>query len=432
MSYFRGQPDSWITDVPTFDRIAYRNLWSDTDLEYAVSDHSLKYRLVVGAGADPERPRFTIRGAPSVRIGADGRMRVATPTGSIVDAAPIAYQEIEGKRVPVEVRYALERSSSGDATYGFRVGSYDSNYALVIDPTVMLSSGFIGGSQIDRGTDVAVDAAGYIYVTGHTQSSDGSFPALGGPDTSHNGTFDAWVAKLDPSATSIIYIGYIGGSSDDLGYGIDVDPAGAAYVFGSTRSGESSFPVLVGPELTYTGADSDAFVAKVTPSGTSLAYAGYIGGLGADTPSGDSSIAVDASGHAYIAGTTQATEGGGFPVVSGPDTTYNGGTADAFVSKVNPSGSGFVYSGYIGGGGFELGVGLDIDGAGNAYVFGRTDSNEATFPVAVGPDLSHNGGIDAFVAKVDAGGTSLDYAGYIGGKRNGALPGLGRRDRRGC
>src|SRR5205823_2982953 len=149
---------------------------------------------------------------------------------------------------------------------------------------------------------------------------------------------------------------------------------------------------------------------KINAAGTALIYAGYLGGDRVDQGNG---IAVDEAGNAYVTGNTSSTEAT-FPVKVGPDLSSNGGV-DAFVAKVNAAGTALVYAGYIGGASADIGLGIAVDGAGNAYITGATASTEATFPVKVGPDLSHNGGADAFVAKVNAAGTALDYAGYIGG-----------------
>jgi hypothetical protein len=259
------------------------------------------------------------------------------------------------------------------------------------DGTALVYAGFLGGSDSDYGWGIAVDASGSAYVTGVTFSSD--FPAVVGPDTSHNGSFDAFVAKVNPSGTALVYAGFLGGSRDDRGYGIAVDASGNAYVTGRTRS--SNFPVVVGPDLSF-NSNYDAFVAKVNPSGTALVYAGFLGGSGWDEGWG---IAVDASGSAYVTGWTYSSD---FPAVVGPDTSYNG-SADAFVAKVNPSGTALVYAGFLGGSGWDEGYGIAVDASGNAYVTGKTESSD--FPAVVGPDTSYNGGRDAFVAKVEAGGT---------------------------
>jgi uncharacterized repeat protein (TIGR01451 family) len=177
--------------------------------------------------------------------------------------------------------------------------------------------------------------------------------------------------------------------------GIAVDGTGAAYVTGQTASSQATFPETVGRDLTFNGGVLDAFVAKINPAGTALAYAGYIGGGGFDQGFG---IAVDGSGAAYVTGTTDSTEAT-FPETVGPDLTFNG-NLDGFVAKVNPAGTALAYAGYIGGGGNDAGFGIAVDGTGAAYVTGRTTSSEATFPETVGPDLTFNGNLDGFVAKI--------------------------------
>ncbi len=410
-SYFKGKPDEWHTGLRTYSRIVYTNLWPGIDLVYYGTVNQLKYEFVVRPGADPNQIRLAYRGATDVRLNAAGQLEVTAPLGGFADDVPTAYQETAGgQRVAVPIAYALEQTPlaslafldprsaiQNPKSYGFRLGDYDPALPLVLDPAVLVYAGYIGGADWDQSFGIAVDGAGNVYVTGETHSTQATFPVTGGPDLTHNGSYyDAFVAKVNPAGTGLVYTGYIGGAGDDSGDGIAVDGAGSAYVTGETYSAQATFPVTVGPDLTH-NFGSDAFVAKVNPAGTGLVYAGYIGGNSFDHGLG---IAVDGVGNAYVTGSTGSTEAT-FPVTVGPDLTYNGSSPDAFVAKVNVAGTGLVYAGYIGGAGQDYSEGIAVDGAGNAYVTGYTNSTEATLPAVGGPDLTYNGGSwDAFVAKV--------------------------------
>jgi hypothetical protein len=486
ISYFLGQSNQWQAGIPTYARVRYPELWPGIDLVFSGSAAAMKYEFVVQPGADPSLIQLAYRGASAVRLLADGQLQISTPVGGFRDAAPLAYQERDGLRLPVEMAYHLSQPElSGEQSrwqYGFKLGDYDRSLALVLDPEVLIYAGFIGGAGYDSGRGIAVDAAGsayitgttassqssfpvlvgpdltfnselnydafvvkidpggrlvyagYIggssgdegeaiavdadgnaYITGYTKSDEASFPVLLGPDLTHNGGDDAFVVKVNPTGSALVYAGYVGGNLEDKGRSIAVDAHGNAYLAGSTRSKEASFPVLLGPDLTHNGGE-DAFVVKVSPTGSALVFAGYVGGSGDDQANG---IAVDSGGSAYLAGATGSTYG--FPVLLGPDLMFKGGGADAFVAKVHPGGSTLLYAGYIGGQGYDSASAIAVDGQGNAYLTGRTNSSEKVyngFPVLVGPDLTFNDGLtDAFVAKVNAQGTALVYAGYIGGSQ---------------
>jgi acyl-CoA hydrolase len=415
ISYFKGPEAEWKTGLPTYASVVYRDLWPGIDLVYRGTAGRLKYTFLVKPWADPGQIKLAYRGAATVRLTEGEELEVSTPVGGFRDARPVSYQEVEGQRVEVATAYVLEDAGeSGWHVYGFRVGAYDRDQLLVLDPVVLVYAGYIGGAQIDDALGIALDAAGNAFVTGYTSSTEATFPVRVGPDVTFNGgpyDFDAFVAKVAADGTGLLYAGYIGGATADFGTAIAVDAAGNAYVTGLTGSTEATFPVRVGPDLTHNGGSYDAFVAKVTADGTRLVYAGYIGGANFDEGLG---VAVDAAGNAYVTGYTGSTEAN-FPVRVGPDLTHNGGSYDAFVAKVKADGTGLLFAGYIGGAGADFGTAIAVDAAGNAYVTGYTSSNEATFPVRVGPDLTHNGNRDAFVAKVAADGTGLAYAGYIGG-----------------
>ncbi|MER7000633.1 hypothetical protein [Streptomyces sp. NPDC000410] len=412
VSYFKGPKDTWRTGLKTYQRLVYNDLWPGIDLVYAGSGDRLKYEFRVDAGADPSLIRMAWRGPEDVSVDKSGDLRVKTGIDTLTDLSPVTYQPAAKGGERAEVKSAFRLTKTKDAfTYGFELGSYDRKRPLVIDPATLVYAGYIGGTGFEFGRAVAVDSSGAAYVVGSTESIEASFPETVGPDLTHNGRSDAFVAKIAPGGSSLVYAGYIGGSGFDSASDVAVDGSGAAYVVGGTGSTEASFPVAVGPDLTFNGGFDDAFVAKVLPTGAGLAYAGYIGGAGFDQAE---SVAVDGSGAAYVVGSTVSTEAS-FPVAVGPDLSYNGGAADAFVAKVVPTGAGLAYAGYIGGAGADNGFGVAVDGGGAAYVTGETNSTEASFPVAVGPDLTYNGLFDAFVAKVLPTGAGLEYAGYIGG-----------------
>ncbi|MBN2492702.1 MAG: SBBP repeat-containing protein [Planctomycetes bacterium] len=410
VSYFRGPRRDWKTGLRTFARIVYRALWPGIDLVYSGTANELKYEFVVAPGADPAQIQLRYRGAESVEVTAASSLKVTTPAGSFEDAAPVAWQEIDSQRVSVAMAYRLDPEAGKEVEFGFDLGAYDPAHPLVLDPAVLLYCGYVGGSGADVSQSIAVDGTGNAYITGYTGSTEQTFPVAVGPDLTHNGGDDGFVAKVNAAGTALLYCGYIGGSGTDYGIAIAVDGAGNAYVTGRTDSTEQTFPVTVGPDLTHNGG-LDAFVAKVNAAGTALLYCGYIGGSG--TEYGGIDIAVDAAGNAFVSGQTASTEQT-FPVTVGPDLTHNGGY-DAFVAKVNPAGTALLYCGYLGGSGYERGFGIAVDAAGSVWTSGYTSSTEQTFPVTVGPDLTHNGGYDAFVAKVDAAGTALLYCGYLGG-----------------
>jgi hypothetical protein len=402
VSHFHGPPENWKTGIPTYSSVFYRDLWPDIDLEFSGPEGLLKYTLHVRPGADPRQIRFAYRGASRVTLTPDGRLTIDTPGGRFMEDKPVAWQDSPASRTPVSAAFRLR----GDEVT-FEIGSYDPALPLTIDPVVLLYAGFFGGSGADEGWAIAVDAAGNTYLTGSAQTG---LPVSVGPElTFDGGLLDAFVAKINPAGTALLYAGYLGGSGYERAYGIAVDAAGNAYIAGYTDSTQATFPVVVGPDLTHNG-EMDVFVAKVNPSGSALVYCGYIGGSGTDYGYG---IAVDNTGNAYVTGETTSTHTS-FPVLAGPHLTHNGGV-DAFVSKVNPSGTALLYSGFLGGSGTDSARAIAVDTAGNAYITGSTNSTEATFPVTIGPDLTHNGAFDAFLVKVNSTGSALLYSGYIGG-----------------
>lgn len=413
MGYFKGAKKSWQTGLKTYRTIIYRNLWPGIDALYTGTGGALKYTFAVHPGANPADIQLRYRGVAGLRINDGGALEIATPARSFTDAAPVSSQTQNGVEKTIATAYTLNQT-----TYGFRVGDYDRRQTLLIDPALPVYAGFLGGVGNDTGFATARDAQGNTYVTGSTASGEATFPETVGPDLSYNGGTDAFIAKVSADGATLLYAGYIGGAGFDVGSGVAVDGAGNAYLTGYTTSNQTTFPVTLGPDLTYNGAN-DAFVIKVNAAGSALVYAGYVGGADDDLGFG---IAVDGNGGAYLAGSANSTQAT-FPVSVGPDLTHNG-SSDAFIAKVNSGGTGLTYAGYIGGVDTDAAAGVAVDGAGNAYVAGYADSAETSFPVSVGPDVSHNGGDDAFITKVNAAGSALVYSGYVGGADNDAAQGV--------
>jgi uncharacterized repeat protein (TIGR01451 family) len=421
VSYFKGPKDEWKTGLKTYAKLVYTDLWPGIDLVYDGNAERIKYMFVVKPGADPKQIQLAYRGA-SIGVNGKQEIEIATPVGDFHDDRPYAYQEIAGGRVEVPMSYRVQPDQ---ARYGFHVGKYDRKQPLVLDPAIIIYSGFIGGLLDDRANGVAVDSAGAAYVTGETSSDATTFPdTAGADDRSQNGGVDAFVAKVKAEGTGLVYATFIGGSGTDRGNAIALVPGCVpalceAYITGETDSTETNFPTTSSAfDITQNGA-TDAFVIKVNADGTDLVYSTFIGGSGTDRGKG---IVVDSAGKAYFTGETNSSQvavPNAFPVTTGPDVTHNG-LLDAFVARLSAAGDALDYLGYIGGDGDDRGNAIAIEpgclSPCVAYVAGETSSTAATFPVTSGSfDETLNGGIDAFVAKVKDDGTDLLYVSYIGG-----------------
>lgn len=320
---------------------------------------------------------------------------------------------------------AYVTGSTDSADFPTSPGAFDSSLAgsrdvfvakLNATGDVLLYATYLGGSDpyyfSESGYAIAVDPSGAAYVAGETWQPD--FPTTPGAfDTTYNGGSgygDAFVAKLNATGTALDYATFLGGYDGDSGRGIALRE-GSAFVTGFTRS--PNFPTTAGAFDTSQNGTYDSFVVKLNPAGSALAYATFIGGGDHDTSYG---IAVDAVGNAYAAGYSRSSN---FPVTPGAyDTSYNGGDwGDATVVQLNSDGTALTYATYLGGSGNESCQAITIDGDGQAYVTGWTQSSD--FPTTLDAyDASHNGGDDVFVTKLEAGGTSLAYATYLGGAAN--------------
>jgi hypothetical protein len=450
-NYFIGSDRTkWHTNVPTYAKVHYRGIYPGIDLVYYGNQRRLEYDFVVAPGADPKRIVLDFKGADKLEIDAQGELVLHTPGGDLRQHKPVIYQEIDGVRREIEGGYIRK----GAKRVGFEVAAYDSGRPLVVDPALAYST-YLGGNSLDFGQGIAVDAAGNAYVAGITYSSD--FPTTTGAfQPTVIGHPHAFVTKLDRTGSGLIYSTYLGGTRFDLGQGIAVDAAGNAYVTGYTDS--TDFPTTAGAFQTTHGGITDnwdVFLTKLNPTGSALVYSTYLGGSDNDQGNG---IAVDAAGNAYVTGWTNSLDFkttlgafqpifGGLPAIGLSVTPIREiGGPDAFVTKFNPTGSALVYSTYLGGIKTDVGYGIAVDAAGNAYVTGQTGSALISernvfmecpngpqecainnFPTTPGAFQTVPGGTtspeDAFVTKLNPTGSALVYSTYLGG--NGDDRGLG-------
>jgi hypothetical protein len=412
-----NDPSKWHTNVATYDRVEYQDLYPGVSLDYYGNQGQLEYDFVVDPGADPAAIRFTVAGAQTVSLDAQGDLVLHASGGDVVEHAPVIYQTINGVRQEVAGGYVLLPTDDLPSTthqIAFAVGAYDHSRALVIDPILSYCT-YLGGSGNELANAIAVDAAGNAYVTGLTGSTN--FPTTAGALQSAKGAgFDGFVAKLNAAGTGLVYATYLGGSGDDFPTGITVDATGKAYVTGDTNS--TDFPTTTGALQTSNGGgQQDAFVAKLNATGSALVYSTYLGGNDLDVSSG---IAVDSSGNAYVTGFTASTN---FPTTAGALQSAKGAGGDGFVAKLNAAGTGLVYSTYLGGSGDDLAEGIAVDAAGDAFVTGTTDSTN--FPTTAGAlQASNAGGDDAFVSKLNAAGSALVYSTYLGGSGDDVAEGI--------
>jgi Beta-propeller repeat len=400
-NYFLGNdPSQWHTDVEQYERISYRDVYPGINMAFYGVQKQLEFDFIVVPGAIPDGIRFAVAGAHRIATDNSGNLVLASSAGNVLLHKPVAYQQKDGTRQPVDARFVLQ----ADNQVSFEIGNYDRSRELVIDPSVSYAT-YLGGTAEDDGNAVAIDSSGNAYVTGQTKSTD--FPTKSPLYGTNKGGFDVFVTKLSPTG-SLVYSTYIGGSGDDSGNAIALDASGNVFVAGGTKS--SDFPTLGAYQSTLKGA-SNAFVLELNSTGSTLMYSTFLGGTGSDVANG---LALDSSGNAYVAGSTTSTD---FP----PKNPLPSETAGGFVSELNSSGNALVYSTYLGAGPRDFAAAVTVDAAGKAYVTGGTQSPTFKTTTGVvqstcGTDANCNGAVyDAFVSVIQAGGGSLFYSTFLGG-----------------
>jgi hypothetical protein len=400
VSEFRGRDArDWTTDVPAARAVLYRGIYEGIDLKVYGNERGVEYDWIVHPGAKHEAIRLSPGGCRTARIAPGGDLILECEGAEIRQSRPRAYQEVDGRKVEIASRF----EARGKRDFGFVLGAYDKTRDLVIDPWVMGYSTYLGGSELDAIYDIAVDAAGAIYVTGLTQSAQ--FPVMSQASEAA-ATNDIFVAKLNPAGDALDYtfIFAVGRAMYAPRSRIAIDAAGAAYVGGETAT--EHFPVKNAFQSRHGGGGLDAFVLKIAAGGRGLIYSSFLGG-GSGERIDD--ITVDAKGSAYLTGMTYSRD---FPRKKAFQYQFTGAN-EGYVAKVSPDGLSLEYSTYLGGNYIEEPTGIAVDSAGSAYVTGVTYSR--TFPIKF-PIQSRMAGIsDMFVTKFAPDGRSLVYSTYLGG-----------------
>jgi Beta-propeller repeat len=473
-NYFLGNdPGKWHRDVARYARVSYQDVYPGVNLAFHGAQRQLEFDFVVAPGANPEPIGFRFTGAQGMKTDDSGNLVISSAAGDVLLRKPVAYQERSGARQAVDARFVLKSNNH----VSFELGNYDRRRELVIDPSVTYAySTYLGGALEDDGYGIAVDGSGNAHVTGQTASID--FPVhLGVPPNTNAGSFDVFVTEIAANG-SLVYSTYVGGSGDDSGNAIAVDASGNTFVAGGTTS--TDFPATAGAFqiALAAGATGNAFVFELSASGATLTYCTYLGGNRDDVAFG---IALDSAvpPNVYAVGSTSSTNfpaknplqssvGGGFVTklnssgsallystylggsgdsvnavavapaspnnayVTGATTsasfhttpgafqTTYGGISDAFVTVINPAGSAYVYSTFLGGSGFDAGDGIAVDSSGNAYVTGETQSSTDFHTTTGALQATFGGGTsDAFVTKLSPSGTGasdLVYSTFLGGE----------------
>ena len=419
VNYLRGKDARhWRTNIPIYERVKYDAVYPGIDLIYYGHSHRLEYDFIVSPGADPNVIRLVFAGVNDAALNSDGDLVLTAAGEHLRFHRPILYQLEGGRRKTIDGGYVHVTPHE----IGFHVGAYDHTRPLIIDPELSYST-HLGGSADDSGEGITVDPAGAAYVAGHTSSTD--FPTAKALQPTHEGIQgDAFVAKLNPEGTALVYATYIGGSKDDGAQAIAIDRAGAAYITGFTDSPDfPSVRSLASSRCTAAGGvtSRDSFVAKLAADGSRLIYSTCLGGSRDDN---GQAIAVDDWGAAYVGGRTFSCD---FPTVNAfAPACHNPGTDDleAFVAKLTPDGTALAYSTYLGGTGSDEASGIAVDSRGDAYVVGSTTSLDFPILHPAQPAFSQGEDNDAFAARFASDGKSLVYSMRLGGSANDAAAGV--------
>lgn len=439
-NYFLGNdPSRWRTNVHTFARVVYQEVYHGIDMAFYGNRSELEYDFIVKPGADPSVISLSVEGAEKIEINRQGDLVIHTMAGDLIQRKPLVYQMDEGKRREVAGDYVMihepEADSNGRQTYqvALALGVYDKSLALVIDPVLAYSTTINYATGQGRG--IAVDRLGCAYVAGTAVTSGLQVPVNNYLTSLDGINSDILVVKLSADGSHIVYSSVFGGAGvEDLENvkPIAVDTDGSVALVGWTRS--ANFPTVNAmQDIKRADGNNDAFVTKLNPSGSQIVFSTYLGGDGYEN---GRAVAIDSSGGVYVAGLTAAAN---FPLVNALQTTHGGGAGfghDAFIARIPATGGVATCSTYWGGSGDDTPFGLDCDSLGNVALFG--DSGADGFPL-VNALYPNDGNAWGFITKFSSNcssvvfstrwptailGGAMDAGGnaFITGYRGGSIP----------
>ena len=409
VSFFLGNdPGRWRLNLETYRTVVIGKPWPGITLALRTNGNSAEKIFTVEPGANASGIRMRVGGATALRINRDGDLLLSTGLGVISLTAPIAYQDDDGSRRSVSVRYRVEGLS-----YGFDLMNHDPRLPVVIDP--LLQATYLGGSGPDVSGSIALHPiSGDVYVSGGTNSTN--FPGTaGGIQPANRAPSDVFVARLNASLTALAQATYLGGSGNEVGTAVVIHPSsGDVYVAGGTDSAD--FPGTIGGAQPGNAGQGDLFVARLNSGLTGLSQSTYLGGAGDEGASG---MAVHPnSGEVYLTGKTSfsdfpGTAGGAQPVGGSPFPV------DAFVARLNPSLTSLSQATYFGGSDVEQGPAIAIHPtSGDVYISAPTVSTDLPGTAGGAQPLSGGGVQDGFVARINSALTTLLQATYLGSDGN--------------
>lgn len=396
--FFRGSEKSaWKTGIRTSQSILYRDLYPGIDLKISGMESTNEYEFIIHPGGDMLNIVFTYDGCSAAALDEKGILLMGNDHYGFRHKVPLCYSVSGGTNKPATVQFR----QIGDDSFGYMVADYDKRETLVIRQEIDVSLKDKEFGSCDMGYRIAVDSHGAVYVTGRTRSND--FPIKNSYRGNLSGEEDAFVSKLNAAGTALVYSTYIGGTSCDYGKGIHVDSEGRVYLTGITYSDD--FPTQ-NALFEKNAGHSDAFIAKLDASGKNLIYSTFLGG---SSDEAGQSLTADHSGAVFVTGWTQSQD---FPVQDALIGRLSG-KRDAFVAKIDPSGSSLLFSTYLGGDSLDFAKDITTGSSDTIWVTGYTGSSD--FPVKSPLISTFSGRLDAFVTRLSSTNANLIFSTFLGG-----------------